>query len=41
MADGRVLRAALPPGAGPAPGAGVHLAFAPEAASLLPGGPAS
>ncbi|SEO36817.1 putrescine transport system ATP-binding protein [Methylobacterium sp. ap11] len=41
MADGRVLRAALPPGAGPAPGAAVRLAFAPEAASLLPGGPAS
>ncbi|WP_207183062.1 ABC transporter ATP-binding protein [Methylobacterium indicum] len=41
MADGRVLRAATPPGTGPAPGAPVHLAFAPEAASLLPGEPAA
>ncbi|SFU66447.1 putrescine transport system ATP-binding protein [Methylobacterium sp. 174MFSha1.1] len=36
LADGRSLRASSPPGAGPAVGAPVHLAFAPEAASLLP-----
>ncbi|WP_245291982.1 ABC transporter ATP-binding protein [Methylobacterium tarhaniae] len=36
MADGRSLRAAGAPGAGPAVGTPVHLAFAPEAASLLP-----
>ena len=36
LADGRVLRASGPPGAGPAVGAPVHLGFAPETASLLP-----
>ncbi|QRE74205.1 ABC transporter ATP-binding protein [Methylobacterium aquaticum] len=36
LADGRVLRASGPPGAGPAVGAPVHLAFAPDDASLLP-----
>ncbi|WP_245239608.1 ABC transporter ATP-binding protein [Methylobacterium variabile] len=40
MADGRVLRAAGPPGAGPGVGAPVRLAFAPEAASLLAAEPA-
>ncbi|AWB22906.1 ABC transporter ATP-binding protein [Methylobacterium currus] len=40
LADGQVLRASGPPGAGPAVGAPVHLAFAPEAASLLPADPA-
>ncbi|WP_312891883.1 ABC transporter ATP-binding protein [Methylobacterium sp. DB0501] len=36
MADGRVLRAAAAPGAGPGVGAPVHLAFTPDTASLLP-----
>ncbi|TGD95781.1 ABC transporter ATP-binding protein [Methylobacterium nonmethylotrophicum] len=40
MADGRVLRASGPPGTGPGAGAPVRLAFAPEAASLLPVDPA-
>ncbi|MGF3022775.1 ABC transporter ATP-binding protein [Methylobacterium aquaticum] len=44
LADGRVLRASGPPGMGPGAGATVgapvHLAFAPEAASLLPADPA-
>jgi putrescine transport system ATP-binding protein len=40
LADGRSLRAAGPPGTGPAVGVPVHLAFAPEAASLLPADPA-